>query len=162
MQDFKMNYKEKDRKRNAREKKKLKLSWHLLLIQWLRIKRSKSGLKIKKWWNTLKISLKSKRKKKREEEEQLNSKKNKWDNISLVKLMKKIKNKLMRNKSIQSKQRSGRKILELSLITRRKNNNILRTSIRNIRKFCLHKCKINKMQKTERKWILLSFYTTKP
>lgn len=33
MQDFKMNYKENDRKRNAREKKKLKLSWHLLLIQ---------------------------------------------------------------------------------------------------------------------------------
>lgn len=50
--------------------------------------------------------------------------------------MKKLKNKLMRNKSIQNKQKYGRRILELSLTMKRKNNNILKTFIRNIRKFC--------------------------
>jgi hypothetical protein len=65
--------------------------------------------------------------------------------------MKNIKKKLTRNKLTPSKPKFGRKILGPSSITRRKSNNILKTSIKNIRKFFLHKCRINKMQRTERK-----------
>lgn len=50
--------------------------------------------------------------------------------------MKNIKNKLMKSKLTQNKLKYGRKILGLSLTMKRKNNNILKMSIRNIRKFC--------------------------
>jgi hypothetical protein len=43
-----MNYKEKERRRNVKEKKKSKLLWPHLLILLSRIKRSRSELRMKK------------------------------------------------------------------------------------------------------------------
>ena len=70
---FKINLKRKENKKKGKENKKLNKLWPLLQILLLRIKKNKLDLKIKKCFDTFKISLKNKNKTKSAE---LESKKN--------------------------------------------------------------------------------------
>ena len=156
-----MNLKRKESIRKEKENKKLSKWWLLLLIQLSRIKKNKLDLKIKKCSSILKINLRNKNKTNNVKPENKMNKKNKWENILQDKLKIKNSKKLKRKKLIKNKPKFGKKTLKTFSIMKKIRLITWKMFTSNIKAFWKNKWKTSKIRKTERKWTLWNYFTTR-
>lgn len=157
-----MNLKRKEIIRRDKENKKLSKLWLLLLIQLSRIKNNKLDLKIKKCSGILKINLRNKNKTNNVKPENKMNKKNKWENIWQDKLKIKNSKKLKKRKLIKNKPKFGKKTLKTFSIMKKIRLITWKMFTSNMKAFWKNKWKISKIRKTERKWTLWNYFTTRP
>lgn len=135
--------------------------WHLLLIQWSRIKSNKSEHKIKKCWGTYKINSKSNNKNKLVENVRLKNRRKEWKSILINKSNKNVWNSNLTKWLTKNKQKCGKRIHKISSKTKKRSNNIWKISINNMNRYWRNKLLRRKRKIIKRKWILWNYYIIK-